>query len=307
MKLVLMLRSRRGNYPLHQSPLFKLRNKRKLASEFNLTLRELNSLLERNDNYRVFVLNQGKKKRRVEVPKSKLERIHRRLFHLLSRIYPPDYLQSGVQGRSYITNAKQHKNNSVLYKLDIENFYPSTKRWHIYNFFCNTMKCSSDVAGLLAKIISVEGHLPTGSCLSQIMGFYAHFNMFNALNKLAESNNLTMTCYVDDIVFSGVKVSKLFQYKAKKIIKKSQLSSHPEKEKLFYGVKPRVVTGVVISGAILKVPNKQHLKIKDSLAELRLLEPASLEKENLRRQVIGRIVSASQIEPKLMKHKTRLS
>jgi len=266
-------------------------------------LRELDSLLKRQNNYRAFFLTQGEKKRPVEAPKPIIERVHRRLFQLLTRITPPEYLHSGVRGRSYVSNAEQHRKNPVLYKLDIVKFYPSTKQWHAFEFFRSTMKCSRDVAGLLAKIVTVDGHLPTGSCLSQIMAFYAHFDMFEALYGLATSYNLVMTCYVDDIVFSGNKIPKSFQLEAKKIIQSSGLLSHPRKEKLFFGEKPRIVTGVVISQSQLKIPNRQHLMIKEALFELPTLVADSPEREKLYRQVVGRIVSASQIEPKFFKHK----
>jgi len=130
------MRSRLKRYPINQSPLYKLRNRRKLASIFNLKISDLEALVKRNDNYRIFRIGkETKKTRTVEVPKPKLDRLHHRLFVLLSRIEPPDYLHSGVKGRSYVTNAKSHLHAHELAKVDIVQFFPSTKGWHVFNFF----------------------------------------------------------------------------------------------------------------------------------------------------------------------------
>lgn len=86
-------------YPIDKSPLYKLSNKRRLASILYTTLPELQKLVRRQDNYLKFEINpDSDRSRPVETPKSRMERIHRRLFKLLSRIEPPDYLHSGVKG-----------------------------------------------------------------------------------------------------------------------------------------------------------------------------------------------------------------
>ena len=108
-------------YDLNQSPLYKLTTKRKLAALFNISTKELLTLASREDNYRVFQINRSSgKPRTVEVPKPHLERVHHRLFLLLSRITPPQFLHSGVKGRSYITNAEVNIGAHRLVKLDIK-------------------------------------------------------------------------------------------------------------------------------------------------------------------------------------------
>lgn len=128
-------------YSIDQSPLYKLRNKRKLSSFFGLKLCDLNKLLSKgSDNYRIFYIKKlGKKPRQVQAPKPILKRIHNRLFEFLKRIEIPDYMYSGMKGRSYIDNAKSHIGIEPLIKLDISDFFPSTKRHHIYDFFCDVM------------------------------------------------------------------------------------------------------------------------------------------------------------------------
>lgn len=289
-----------SRYQIDQSPLYKLCNKRKLASLFGVTLPELKALLERSDNYRVFSIHQDNgKARRVETPKPILERIHRRLFVLISRIEPPSYLHSGVKGRSYVTNAKSHCGYSSLYKLDIEKYYPSTKGWHVFQFFREHLKCSPDAAGLLTKICLVEDHIPTGSPLSQALAFYSHINMFEELNTLANKHDLVMTCYVDDISFSGNSISQEFKYLARQALKRRGLNSKSEKEKVFFNDKPRVVTGVVVAKDGVRIASKQHHKLKQDMRALKAQQKNSDEWKSLYAKIQGRLISSSQVTPRI--------
>ena len=46
--------SKHKSYPLNQSPLYKIQSRRKLAELFNLSVNELEGLVKRGDNYRIF-------------------------------------------------------------------------------------------------------------------------------------------------------------------------------------------------------------------------------------------------------------
>lgn len=286
-------------YSIDQSPLYKLQTRRKLASLFDLSLNELERLAKRPDNYRIFIIGKDKSKpRQVEEPKPHLERIHRRLFNLLTRIEPPEYLHSGIKGKSYITNAKAHIGADTLITLDIQKFFPSTLGWHVFEFFHNVMHCSRDVAGLLTKISTCHGHVPTGSCLSQIIAFYAHYEMFEEMYDLASSLGLTMTCYVDDIAISGKNVNKAVLYKIRGILNKRGLRSHPKKENVFRSGVPKEITGSIVLNNCLKLPNRKHKQIYEEIISISNLDD-SKEKLTLINMTMGRLIAASQSDPEL--------
>jgi hypothetical protein len=284
------------SYVITQSPFFKLKTKRKFASIFGLELKNIYSLLNRKDNYFIFLIEKNSpKERQVEVPKPLLERVHRRIFALLSNIKPPDFLHSGVKGRSYITNAQAHMGASRLLKLDIAKFYPSTKKWHVFDFFKNVMLCSEDVAGILASLITVDDHVPTGSCLSQLVAFYAHHAMWLSIDALAVQNDLKMTCYVDDITISGGRVSGKLLYEVKGLLAKRGLKSKRKKEKVYYENEKKMVTGVVVDGYELKLRNKRHKNIYDCFLKYNSTDDAEI-KQKIYKKLIGQLSAASVID-----------
>lgn len=290
-------RSKHKSYPLDQSPLYKLKIRRKLAALFNMPLADLEGLANRCDNYRIFSIRKGtNRSREVEQPKPSLERVHRRLFTLLSSITSPTYLHSGVKGRSYITNAESHIGARKLVKLDIKKFFPSTKGWHIFEFFHKVMCCSSDVSGLLTKISTCNNHIPKGSCLSQIIAFYAHFRMFEEIHELALSSDLTFTCYVDDITISGKDATKRILYKVRGVLKKRRLTSHPVKEHVYQTGVPKEVTGTIVTGNGLLLPNRKHKDIHDEI--ITIFEQDNIEHRlELINTTVGKVIAASQVDP----------
>jgi retron-type reverse transcriptase len=248
----------RRTYNRDQSPLFKLGNKRKLASLLGICLHELKALHRADALYReTEVPKKNGGVRRIENPRRHLKIVQARIARYLGRISAPSYLFCPVKGRSYVDNAAKHVAHRVVRTLDIKKYFPNTSRNRVYRFFSQVMKCSPDVADLLTDIATYKGHLPTGSPLSPIMAFYAHLEVWDEVNRIAQSSGATNSLYIDDLTISGTKVSKRIMWEVKKTIHRSGLRYH--KEKIFRD-RPAEVTGVIIRGDKLIVPNRQMLK-----------------------------------------------
>ena len=156
--------TKRKSYPLHQSPLFKLRNRKRLAALLHISTAELRHLAKHADSlYSEFdVPKKTGGVRGVENPRRQLKLVQARIARLLGRIAPPDYLFCPVKGRCYVTNAAQHRGQRVVHCLDVRKYFPSTSSRRIYWFFHSVLGCEKDIAALLAKLASYRGHLPTG-------------------------------------------------------------------------------------------------------------------------------------------------
>lgn len=284
-------------YPLNQSPLYKLSSRQKLAVLLGVPLKYLENLAKAGNSYRVFEIEQNQKMRQVEVPKGLLSKVHQRIFLLLARIEKPDYLHSGVKGRSYITNARAHSLRVPLVKVDVKRFYPSVHRGKIFDFFRYQMQCSPDVAGLISALCSYEGHLPTGSPVSQLVAYFSLKPMFDELSRLACKCGLTMTCYVDDLTFSGEQASHQFLWEARKIIHRFGLSSH--KEKCYAANEKKLVTGVLLVGDEAVVQPSKELAMWEATCNLTRL--TDVEKLEALTSLLGQANAAAQIEARFLR------
>jgi RNA-directed DNA polymerase len=173
------------------------------------TVDDLRKLATDEGNFKLFdLVNDKGKARAIQWPKRRLQKIHSRVHILLSRVAVPTYLHSAVEGKSYVSNATAHNSGVPVVKIDIKKFFPSVSRAAVFNFFVGPLRCRSDVAGLLADILTYQAHLPTGGAASPILAYYSFKEMFDEIERLARSRDLTMTCYVDDIALSGARANK---------------------------------------------------------------------------------------------------
>lgn len=247
-------------HPLDQSPFYKLRSKRKLADLLRISQAELRLMCRTaGEVYREFsVPKKDGALRRVEDPARQLKLVQARIARQLSRIKPPDYLFCPVKGRCYVSNAAQHRGNRVVRCLDVRKYFPSTPSRRVFWFFHTVMRCERDVAAALAKLATYQGHLPTGSPLSPILAYFAHYDVWEAVAAICREHGYTLTVYIDDVTISGPKISPTVMWSVKEAIHASGLRYH--KEKVFHD-RPAEITGVIVNGEQLAAPNRQLKKI----------------------------------------------
>lgn len=61
------------------------------------------------------------------------------------------------------------------------------------------MHCNTDVASILAKLLTANGSLATGSTVSPILSFYAFRDMWLAIADLAYKADCKFSVYMDDV------------------------------------------------------------------------------------------------------------
>lgn len=287
-------------YALDQCALYKVTSPKMLVARLSVaslqySVEELEALANGVNNYSVRIQQQaGRKARKIEEPKPRLQKLHGRVHALLSRVDLPDYVQSARRGRSYVTNARAHVGRGELIKVDLKSFYRSAKRAAVAGFFEHQMKCASDVAGLLARLLTFDGHLPTGSRSSPLVSYFAYSRMFDEIAAYAESRGLVATLYVDDIAVSGTGANRGTINVIRRIVSKYGLQAH--KIRQFRQHRSKVVTGVVVGAETIRLPNRRHERIRDGY---NALHSAVSQEEKLK--LLPRLTSllheAAQIEP----------
>jgi RNA-directed DNA polymerase len=296
-----------ARYDVDQSPLYGLHSKRKLAELLRLRQRELLRLVKTADarlytEVPIFkrglpVLTKDGRHRLAEVPIPTLRRVHQRLLNLLSRIRVPGYLHCSVKKRSYITNARAHIDARDLIVLDLKRFYPSVKLRHVYAGLVCTFQCSADIAYVIAKLCTYKGHIPTGSCVSGRLAYYAHKRLFDMLHREALSRGLTLTLYGDDLVTSGPNGVTSFVQVTKTRLRQSELD-YRERAR-FTGTQCKEVTGVLVTAKGISLPNRRMKAILDCI-ELMRQATDDQSRERLEAELLGRLGEAHQIDPGML-------
>jgi hypothetical protein len=265
-------------YCIDQSPFYKLRSRKRLASLLKIDPAELISLSRAADGlyseFQVAKKNGGT--RGVENPKRNLKLLQARIARLLGRVKPPEYLFCPVKGRCYVANAAQHRGQRVIHCLDIRKYFPSTSSKRVFWFFNTVMQCERDIAAVLTRLATYEGYLPTGSPLSPILAFFAHYDVWETIWRICRREGYTLTVYIDDVTISGMALSPAAIWEIKRSIHGAGLRYHKEKR---YIDRPAEITGVIVDSGTLLPPNRQLKKLTQTRAALRRSLPAETAKK----------------------------
>jgi hypothetical protein len=260
-----MPRSTPRRHPLDQSRLYAVQSRAKLSDIFGLTRASLDAVLAMEQPYskrsKEITRNSKTKVRIIQEPCGALRPIHAYVGKALSRIEPPGFLFCPVKRRSYVGNAAQHANAKEIRTLDIHAYFPSTPRHRVYWFFHKIMRCSPDVASILAQLLTVDAHLATGSTVSPILSCYAFYDMWLAIAKIAEEARCILTVYMDDVTISGDSVPDRVVWAIRKQVHSRGLCYHKERR---YTGDIGEVTGTLINRGRLHVPNRQRKKAYDT-------------------------------------------
>lgn len=279
----------RNGYPLNQSPLYRLRGKGRFKDVIGVEWDAVPELLAA-DSYRVWL---NPKQREIQAPIHWMAAAHKTIGDLLARIEVPDYVFS-QKGRSYADNARQHLGTHPVIKTDIHKFYPSVTRTMVFRMFMQEFECAADVADRLADICCYkQAHLPTGSPLSGRVALFAARGLFDDISKLAAAAGCKLTVYVDDIVLSGPNATQRLLGEVRMLISRHGLRSKGKKSKSFAPGSPKPVTGAVIVGDDLRLPNERHQKLHKTRVALKGAKGEARLK--LKRELRGREQEAAQV------------
>ena len=273
--------------------LYKIKRKRDLFILLHIDENKLNEELYK---YKVCIKD---KKRLLEKPSEELKKIQRNILYKLYQLDFPQYVFSGIKGRSAFGNAIYHINCKYMLKLDMSKFIPNTHRNNIYEFFKDKLKMSSDVSSICTDIVTVNyekedveidyevydflkrkkikntNHLPSGTPTSQILSYLANIDMFDKIIEYTKKHKLQCSIYVDDITISSSNryITKKEESEIKRIIKKHKHNLSKEKTIRYSVNEFKKVTGFVIDpNNRLVIPNKIKSKIKNQTKFIRKKE-----------------------------------
>lgn len=287
-------------YNINQSPLYKLKNQRKLEELLKLRKYDINSR-KKWMGYTSFQKEKTDATYRViTTPNNKLKKVQGQILKWYTFVQRPEWLISGEKGKSYIDNAKWHQEGKYVITADISKFYDNCTREYVFNMFKDVFRMSSDVAGVMADLTTVNGGIPTGAPTSQLTAYYAYEHMFKDINRIAQEMECKFSLYVDDMTFSSNKPIDTNRLKREVdiVLRKYGHRLKERKFRYYSKRKHKLVTGVVISPQNkLVVANRQRYNIIKNLRDLK----DEVDTTSVINQLKGRLCCASSVEEEIFK------
>lgn len=141
--------------------------------------------------------------RTINPPKQELKIIQKRInAYLVDNIRIPEYAFGGVKGKDNIQNARVHKGQKYVFQTDLKDFFPYITNKMVYKMFVDN-GFSPDVASLLTKLTTFNGHLPQGAPTSTTIANLVFIPCGNEIKTIAEREGLRFTTFVDDVTISS--------------------------------------------------------------------------------------------------------
>lgn len=166
----------------------------------------------------------------IESPKPRLKEIQRRILsEILNRVPPHAAAHGFVRGRSIVTFAQPHVSQSIVLRVDLQDFFPQFPAARVQAFF-RTLGYPESVADALggicsnavprsawrsrpigidpepwshARMLYALPHLPQGAPTSPALANIEAYRLDCRLTGLSESVGANYTRYADDLAFSG--------------------------------------------------------------------------------------------------------
>ena len=201
-----------------------------------------------------FIEFPNKKKRLISSPNYWLKQLQLKVLHdILEKVEIPDYCYGFVPGKSTVDNARVHLMANTLIKIDLLNFFPSLKFWHVLHVF-RGIGYNRPVSGVLACLCTDWYHskrfIPQGAPTSPMIGNLYASKLDVRLNGLAIKYGLKYTRYADDLTFSSIaeKIQvRKFIKSVYHIIRDEKLYPNFKKTKVFRKGNRKAVTGIIVN------------------------------------------------------------
>ena len=199
----------------------------------------------------------------INPPKPELKDLQKRInTYLVNNIPLPYYAFGGVKGKDNIRNARFHKGQKYVFQTDLKDFFPRITNRMVYAMFVEN-GFSHDVASMLTKLTTFQGHLPQGAPTSTTIANLVFIPIGKAIQSIADREGLRFSTFVDDVTISSQK-----DFKA--IIPEIMSIIHPDEDSQFrisqgkttYRSGITVITGVKMLNNSLAVPDKLISKIE---------------------------------------------
>ncbi len=203
--------------------------------------------------------------RQIAAPSSPLKRLQRRLLHrYLAQLHVHDAAITFRPGASIATHARRHMGQALILTVDLADFFPSTTVRRIRRWYRN-LGWDGRALDVLMRLSVYRGGLPQGAPTSPALSNLVNQPLDERLTELASLHGARYSRYCDDLAFSFAADHEpaAFRIQVEQAVNRFDYSIQPQKGwRLQHAADPPELTGVVIAGRRLRLPERILQKIR---------------------------------------------
>jgi RNA-directed DNA polymerase len=125
------------------------------------------------------------------------------LKQILEKVEVPDYVYAFEIGKSIPEMAAQHVGKSVVISLDLKDFFPSIKQYHLNQIFRH-LGFGEKPAQTLSELCTYKSFVPQGALTSpKVSNIVTAFTFGPIVKQYCDTKGYTLSIYADDLVISS--------------------------------------------------------------------------------------------------------
>lgn len=208
-----------------------------------------------------------------------------------------------VRKRNILTNAKVHKEQKYLLKMDLKDFFPSISINWVVNVF-NDIGYTKEVSFYLASICCLEDALPQGAPTSPALSNIVAFFMDKRLYKLCQEYEYKYTRYADDMAISGNYISPRFIDVVTDVIQDCGFVVNKKKTRLYGEKGNKIITGVSLANNDVRIPRAYRRELSKELHYIQKygydahVKRRKIKASNYLQSIMGKLNYWLMVEPK---------
>lgn len=200
--------------------------------------------------------------REISAPVDKLKKIQRWILdNILEMLASSPYVKSYKNGLSTVANAKFHRAQPVVLRLDIKNFFPSINFAKVYDIF-RKAGYNQQVSTMLAELCTVYNSVPQGAPSSPAISNLVLKLADKKIAKKVREHHIRYTRYADDLTFSGDFNPGFIIKFVESLLEQHGFKLNHSKIKIMRSHNRQVVTGIIVNNHKMSVSRatKQELR-----------------------------------------------
>jgi retron-type reverse transcriptase len=266
--------------------LFDISDKVQLSKLLAVAPGEIDHVLGRIDRYywRKNIAKRDGGTRSLLVPCGELKTLQDKIKrHILDKVPWLGCVHGGVKGRSVLSNALPHVRKDVVFKLDIEGFFPHVTPERVRRIF-GGLGFGEESARILMKATTLNHQLPQGTSTSTALANLSLIKADWRILCLAEIHAFSYTRYVDDLLLSGGLRLSDFRGLIQRIIESEGFQVNPQKTSTMHAGMRQTVTQLVVNSKV-NMPREWREDLRKQLFKQMRSEVSTVSAESL----LGRV------------------
>ncbi|EGO8361593.1 RNA-directed DNA polymerase [Escherichia coli] len=196
---------------------------------------------------RIILSKRNGGKRVVFAPDYLLKTVQRNILkNVLSRFPLSPFATAYQPGRTIISNAQPHCQQSQILKLDIENFFDSINWLSVWRVF-RQAQLPCNVVTMLTWLCCYNDALPQGAPTSPAISNLVMRRFDECIGAWCQARGIIYTRYCDDMTFSGSFNARQVKNKVCGLLAEMGLNLNQRKSCLVAACKRQQVTGIVVN------------------------------------------------------------